>query len=151
MEIVQVHLKELDLVVPLFNAYRMFYKKTSDMAAARQFLAERIAKKESVIFLAITEENKQRKGVGFVQLYPFFSSVSMKNMWLLNDLFVLPEVRKEGVATQLIDKAKELALQTEAKGLFLETTTDNLSAQRLYEKVGFEKSDTVFYYYLSPI
>lgn len=131
-------------LVPLFDAYRIFYGLPSDPEAAGKFLRERISNGDSVIYLAIDDE--QDKTLGFAQLYPVFSSLSMQRLWILNDLFVQPHARKQGVATGLIDQCRRLAQETGAKGLQLETATDNFTAQRLYEQTGFTRVSSVFYY-----
>ncbi|MEH6941278.1 GNAT family N-acetyltransferase, partial [Bacillus sp. JJ722] len=97
---------------------------------------------DSVIFVVKDKE----KYVGFTQLYPTFSSISMKRAWILNDLYVTTEVREQGVGGMLLNKAKDYATETGAKSLSLSTAADNYSAQRLYKKNGYEK-DTQFYHY----
>ncbi len=91
-------------------------------------------------------DDEQSQALGFAQLYPMFSSLSMQRLWILNDLFVQPHARKRGVATGLIDQSRQLARETGAKGLQLETATDNFTAQRLYEQTGFTRVSSVFYY-----
>lgn len=132
----------LERIVPLFDAYRQFYKRASDLDAARAYLRERLERHECVVFLALDGE----KAVGFTLLYPTFSSVTMGKLWLLNDLFVTPHARKSGVAEALMISATEAAGQDGAIGLFLRTATDNLPAQALYEKLGW-KRDLEFYRY----
>ncbi len=127
--------KDLDRLSELFDAYRMFYRKTTDILGAKTFLKERISNKDSELFVAESADNKL---VGFVQLYPLFSSTRMKKFWLLNDLFVHPESRSKGVSIGLIDKAKELVLESKACGMFLETEKSNLIGNKLYPKTGFE-------------
>jgi GNAT superfamily N-acetyltransferase len=97
---------------------------------------------ESVIFVA---QNQQGQAIGFTQLYPAFSSVSARRIWILNDLFVTPGARGNGVARQLLDMAKNHAVATGAKRLALSTARDN-PAQKLYESVGYER-DNLFYHY----
>jgi GNAT superfamily N-acetyltransferase len=135
--------EDVDIIVPLFGAYRIFYNQPSEPAAEKQFLEERIRRNESVIFLAFN----QAEAVGFTQLYPMFSSVSMKRLWVLNDLYVLPDQRKKGIATSLLETAKKHALDTDAKGLVLETGKDNLNAQVLYQKNGWIREENYFYEY----
>src|SRR5690606_11840106 len=132
----------VDIISPLFDLYRQFYKATSDIEASRQFIFDRLSKNESVIFLAIENE----KGIGFVQLYPLFASVALKSLWLLNDLYVDESARKLGIGEALIHTAENFAKETNARGLFLRTATDNLLAQKLYEKCGWV-SDEQFYRY----
>lgn len=133
--IVRGKLKDLDTLVPLFDRYRQFYGKTSDPGAVRHFLRKRLLKKDSVIFLA-TSPDKQ--GIGFVQLYPSFSSVSMKRLWILNDLFVRSDGRRRGVAQKLIGESVAMARRSGAKGLILETARTNSGARRLYRKLGWK-------------
>ena len=135
----------VQVVVPLFDAYRQFYEQASDPVGARNFLAERLDKGESVIFLAWEEG----QCVGFAQLYPSFSSSSMKRIWILNDLFVLPSARGHGVGRALLEQCKRLATETGAKELTLETMKTNLTAQRLYEECGWKRDDVFCKYYLS--
>ncbi len=146
VRIVRASAKDADLIAPLFDAYRQFYKKEPDLAGARAFIRERLQKDESVIFLALDGG----KGVGFVQLYPCFSSTAMKPMWILNDLFVTPEARRQGAAQALMEQARQWAVETKADGLWLETAVDNLTAQRLYERLGW-KRDNDYYRYLMPL
>lgn len=127
----------------LFDAYRVFYEKDSDVAKARAFLSDRIQQNESVIFVAENEENIL---TGFVQLYPLFSSTRMKRLWLLNDLFVAPEQRSRGISVALIDAAKELCRSTDSCGMMLETAKSNTIGNRLYPKTGFELDNAHNYY-----
>src|SRR5438876_5496886 len=94
IRIVRAGRDDLEDVIPLFDDYREFYEAGSDHAAARAFLIERIERHQSVIFVAYASRHE---AVGFTQLYPSFSSVSLKQLWILNDLFVRPDVRRGGV------------------------------------------------------
>lgn len=136
-------------MAPLFDAYRQFYEQAADLARARQFIQERLANEQSVVFLALMDGDDGPTGMGFVQLYPTFSSISLKPMWILNDLFVTPDARKQGVGRALMDRAKQLALETNALGLTLETAIDNTPAQRLYEQLGYEREEEFYTYYLA--
>jgi GNAT superfamily N-acetyltransferase len=144
MKIIQCGIEQLELAAPLFNAYRKFYGQPSDLESAGRFLQERVRKNESVIFLAMRE----KKATGFVQLYPSFSSVSLLRLWILNDLFVAEEARKQGVASALMERATLLARETASKGIILETGIENQTAQSLYEKLGYLKSNETFHYFL---
>ena len=134
MEIVKATLKHLDDLVPLFDGYRMFYKQASNPEKAKEFLTHRITNNESVIYIAYLDN----KAVGFTQLYPLFSSVSMEPMYLLNDLYVDATIRNKGIGQQLIQAAKDLCVEKQYKGLGIQTEVTN-PAQHLYERVGFKK------------
>jgi ribosomal protein S18 acetylase RimI-like enzyme len=143
-EIITADASHLDELVPLFDAYRGFYGQPCEPDRCRHFLAERLEKRESVIYLAVDGET--HRPLGFVQLYPLFSSVSVQRLWIVNDLFVQPGARQRGVAAGLLERCRTLARETGAKGLQLETGTDNLAAQRLYERTGFTRIDATFYF-----
>lgn len=145
MEIKKVNRSDVNEVATLFNMYRMFYNQSSDLEGAITFINDRIENNESVIFVAIEEDQY----LGFTQLYPTFSSVSMKRVWILNDLFVIESARKKGVAQKLLDAAKQLGIETYAKSIQLETANDNVNAQRLYEKNGYKTDGSFLNYTLS--
>ncbi|MGB3260765.1 GNAT family N-acetyltransferase [Paenisporosarcina sp.] len=143
MRIQKATLNELDSLTELFDLYRLFYEQKSDLEGAREFLRERMINEESVVFIAFHENNP----VGFVQLYPTFSSVSMQRSWVLNDLYVKENARKKGFAEKLIMETIHFAEETGAKGVSLETGKENITAKRLYEKIGFIKESNCFYYF----
>jgi ribosomal protein S18 acetylase RimI-like enzyme len=134
----------LDAVAALFDAYRSFYQQPSNLEQSRAFIAERMAASESAIFL-IQDENGE--ALGFVQLYPTFSSIDAHRTWLLSDLFTAPAARGRGVGRLLMNTARDFALATGAKGLVLETATDNFTAQGLYESLGYVR-DSGYYTYM---
>ena len=138
----------IEAVSRLFDEYRQFYGQPSDPVRAREFIAARVAHNESVIFLA-TDEDEGKAALGFVQLYPSFSSVSMKRLWILNDLYVSGAARKRGVGKALMERARQLAVDTDAKGLVLETAVDNHAAQALYESLGYKREEEFHRYFLA--
>jgi len=144
MTIIKAHIEHLDIIAPLFDAYRSFYEQTSDIKASKAFLKERLKNNESIIFLALKDD----KALGFTQLYPLFSSVSMQRMFILNDLYVDSDYRGEGVGEALINKAQELCKTLNYKGLGLQTATDN-PAQKLYERLGFEIDSDLQYFWMN--
>lgn len=143
IEVRRAHARDLDAVAPLFTAYRAFYRQPRNREADRAFLRARLDNDESVIFIAEADGEP----VGFVQLYPCFSSVALKKLWVLNDLYTSKEARKQGVGTALLERARAFAAETGAKGLVLETTPDNETAQSLYEELGW-KRDQHYHYFI---
>lgn len=142
MNIITTHIEHLDLLVSLFDSYRVFYGKPSDKNAAKQFLFERLKNRDSIIFLALVDN----EAVGFTQLYPSFSSVSMQPIYILNDLYVTKEYRKQGIGVALLNKAKQLCREHNYKGLGLQTETTN-PAQHLYESLGWKKDPDLHYFW----
>jgi len=138
----QAGIDDLDALVPLFDAYRQFYGRTTDPPAARAFLFERFKHQQSVIFIA----HEGSDAIGFTQLYPLFSSLTLARTFVLYDLFVAPTARRSGAARQLLRAAADYGRAVGAGALELSTATDNEGAQRLYESEGWVR-DTAFYVY----
>ena len=124
-------------IAPLFDAYRVWYGASSDPDKARQFLTQRITNNESTVFLAVSDG----RGVGFTQLYPLFSSISMEPIWLLNDLFVIDGCRGQGLGSMLLQTSAQFATEVGAIRLELDTARTNLQAQALYERLGWQRDD----------
>jgi ribosomal protein S18 acetylase RimI-like enzyme len=137
MEIRRITLNESHLVTGLFDKYRVFYKKTSDTALAEAFIKERLRNNESVVFVAL----EQALPTGFTQLYPKYSSVGATKNWILNDLYVDHNYRKQGIGEALIKTAMNFAKAEGATFVQLETAVDNYTAQSLYETIGFKKQE----------
>ncbi|WP_198524761.1 GNAT family N-acetyltransferase [Paenibacillus phocaensis] len=143
----QAELGDLEPLAQLFDEYRLFYEQASNVEGARRFLEERLGRRESVVLLAI--EPVSGNAIGFTQLYPSYSSISMKRVWILNDLYVREEYRSRGAAKLLLEAAKSHARQTDAKGLELSTAITNTRAQHLYERSGYERDTEFYHYFLS--
>ncbi len=148
MTIRRANPNDIDAVAALFDEYRVFYGKPSDLGLARNFIAERMRLNESVIFLAEMPDAKSGRPspVGFVQLYPSFSSVSAARIYVLNDLFVAEVHRRSGLAQQLMNAAQVFAQGAGAHAMRLSTDKGNRQAQALYESLGWERDQTYFLY-----
>jgi ribosomal protein S18 acetylase RimI-like enzyme len=136
----------LPIVAALFDAYRQFYGQPADYPLAEAFLRERFANNDSVVFLALDQQSGG--GLGFVQLYPSFSSVAARRIWILNDLFVAPAARRRGVARALLDAARDHGKATGARRLVLSTAADNREARALYESYGYGRDEVFLVYKL---
>jgi len=134
-------IEDLKHLTVLFDKYRVFYKLPSDLIGAAFFLKERFTKNESVIFVAIINNEI----IGFAQLYPIFSSVGLKRAWLLNDLYVDEKARGKGAAAALLIEAKQFGIETHAGWMLLQTAADNFIAQSVYEKHGWVIEQDLFY------
>jgi ribosomal protein S18 acetylase RimI-like enzyme len=128
---------DVTLVAPLFDAYWQYYGIAPDPKRAREFIAEHLHHRESVIFLALDTDGGADRALGFVQLYPSFSSVAARRLWVLNDLFVAPGGRGKGVGRALMDRARRHGEETGACRLTLETMSDNEAAKALYRSLGY--------------
>lgn len=134
----QATVHDLEQVVPMFDAYRLFYGQPSDAALARRFLSDRFARRDSTILLA----HADAAVAGFTQLYPSFSSTRVARILILNDLYVEPAYRRCGVGRALLLEAARYAIGTRAVRLSLSTAHTNVPAQRLYESLGWVLDET---------
>ena len=140
----QAILSDIEALVSLFDGYRQFYGRESDLRGAREFLLARINHGESTVFIA----HEAGVAIGFAQLYPSFSSASLARTFILNDLFVSESYRKNGVGKLLIAAAVEFAKSLGALRLTLATAEDNKPAQILYRSSGWKRDEQfVVYHY----
>jgi GNAT superfamily N-acetyltransferase len=149
MKVIQAGVEHVVFVAPLFDAYRQFYGQP-DLRGASEFLTERLTRGQSFVFLALDDEADPPRGLGFVQLYPSFSSVRMRPILILNDLFVAGEARRGGVGRALMNAALELAKSSGAARLELSTAKANLPAKALYLSLGY-RVDEEFDYLELPV
>ena len=141
----QAALSDLEALVPLFDGYRQFYGRPSDIPAVREFLLARFNHGESTLFIA----HKDNLPVGFTQLYPSFSSVSLARVFVLNDLFVHEQARRKGVAFKLMTAAPDFAKLLGAVRVSLSTATSNETAQALYQFAGWKRDEQFFVYHFA--
>ena len=134
---------DVELLSKLFDAYRVFFGQDSDVSLAQEFFGDRLRNSESVVFCALTPDERC---VGFAQLYPSFSSVSAKRIWILNDLFVSEPYRGMGIGTRLLDEIRAFGEVTQAKWILIETKASNTGAQKLYESHGYQKVTERFFF-----
>ena len=141
MTIRQATIDDIKGLARLFAEYRVFYGQDFELDKCINFLTERLKNNDSVIFIAIDNDNF----LGFTQLYPSFTSIGMQGIWILNDLFVIDKYSKHGVAQTLIDHVLTFSKETNRKKVILSTAYSNEKAQQLYGKLGFDR--TKFYNY----
>lgn len=141
--------QESDLaeVAALFDAYRQFYGQPPNLAVATAFIGSRLREGSSLILVATHHTGAI---VAFTQLYPLFDSVGVTPSFVLYDLYVRPDARREGVAKHLMQEARSVARQRGAGRIELQTGKDNTAAQRLYESLGWVRDTDFFVYAITP-
>jgi GNAT superfamily N-acetyltransferase len=77
-------------------------------------------------------------GCGYAQLRYFYSLWSTGLEAKLEDLFVCPEARRQGLGSQLLAFMVECAHQRHCRLMALNTNERNLSALNLYTRQGFK-------------
>lgn len=142
INIIQAKEEHIPVLIPLLDKYRIFYNQNSDEPGGQRFLQNRINNKDSIIFIAFYNNSP----AGFTQLYSSFSTVSLKPIFILNDLYVYKEFRKNGIGEKLLNSAKDCCILLNYKGLALETAINN-PAQKLYERLGWKKNISSLHYF----
>ena len=133
----------LDKIADIVKKYREFYNvPTENINEIKTFMQERLENSESKVFIALNEKTDEI--IGFVQLYPLFSTVSLKRQWMLNDLYVLETERKKGVGKKLLDAVVDY-FKDKAKGCILVTAKTNTVAKEFYNKLGWKTDMYDFY------
>ncbi|ACS96531.1 hypothetical protein NJ8700_00405 [Aggregatibacter aphrophilus NJ8700] len=122
----------LDILLPLFEEYRLAHGMVENPERTLTFLTNRIRFSESIFFLALDED---KKAVGFIQLYPRLSSLQLQRYWQLTDIFVRNISHKNDVYTALIAKAKEFVSYTQSTRL---TVEQDIQRHHLLENEGFK-------------
>lgn len=138
MEIIKATVNDIHQIAPLFDAYRQFYEQPADLEAAALYLTDRLANRDSIVFLARSDKGE---AVGFTQIYPAYCSVEMIKTFTLYDLYVAEDVRGQGVGRALLEQAKVEAAGSNVQRIDLQTAQTNLGAQHLYKSFGYEMSD----------
>ena len=137
---------DIEALTVVFDQYRQFQGQPGNLAAARSFLAERFDHGESIVFIASAGDTT----VGFAQLYPSYSSVSLSRVFILNDLFVLEAVRGQRVASQLLSAVETYAWSFGASRVTLNVARTNVSAQQVYTARGWKQDDQFFMFHRFP-
>lgn len=137
---------DVEALLPLVRAYRVFYEQPPDPRRERAFIEAHLRNQTSVIYIA----QAQGHAAGFMQLFKTYSTVHLGSSWILEDLFVDPACRHAGVGRALLDQALIYAQSDGASGMFLETAHDNVAAQALYEKAGWVREGR-FIKYNAPL
>jgi ribosomal protein S18 acetylase RimI-like enzyme len=144
LEIARATIDDLEALLPLVTAYRVFYERDPEAQRERAFVERNLNDGRSTIFLA--RETERDSIVGFVQLFQTYSTVWLGPQLILEDLFVAPEARGGGAATKLLERAEAYAREIGAVGMFLETAMDNETAQRVYERAGWTRENRFYKY-----
>ncbi|QNL50492.1 GNAT family N-acetyltransferase [Olivibacter sp. SDN3] len=145
MKIRQATIDDLASLSAVFADYRNSSGQDYDLDDGKAFLEQRLTKKDSVIFIAIIDGEI----VGFTLLFPFFTPAGIREMWLLNDIYIADEYRHQGVAQSLLSEAIFFSKKTKKCKVYLATKIDNVNSQTLFEKFGFKKTDYINYEFIT--
>ena len=136
---------DFEKIGEVFNLYRQFYEKESNIEACKNYIYERLINNEAQIFYIENE----KECMGITQLYTTFDSLELSKKIILYDLYVRSEYRNKGIGRMLMNAAKNFAEKKGVTSIELSTSINNKNAQSLYESLEYQR-DTEFYdYYLT--
>lgn len=101
--------KYIDQFVIVVDEYRKFCGFNLSPEATKGFFKNLHKENKAATFIAISEEYEI---MGFINLYPSYSTLSLRKIWILNDLGVSSRFRRLGVAQALIKKSIEFAKES---------------------------------------
>ncbi len=144
--------EDIPELVRLYVAYRLFYGEPAVADAALEFVTDRIQRSAGEYFLARASPASAIAGapappIAFMHLMPSTNTLAMRPVWLLEDLYVEPAARNQGIATALLRHAEAFALATGAERITLSTAHDNQAAQRIYKKLGYVREEHFWYFH----
>jgi len=143
LEVVEAGDADVHDLARLFDAYRVFYGRSSGLERAHDFVTERLRSQVTRFFIAKTNG----VAIGFVHLLPSFDTLAMRPMWILEDLFVDPAQRRQGAGSALLRQAEQFARESHASKLSLTTAKSNDLAQRLYVAHGYRRDELFWTYH----
>jgi len=100
-------------------------------------------KNQGVSFFYLARD-KGRQIVGFCSFWRVVDELH------INNLAVVPEYRRQGVATALLRRVLEEAARFDIRRTMLEVRRSNTAARQLYERFGFVVAGTRSNYYTNP-
>ena len=144
MRIEQVGEADLADLLPMMRAYCDFYEVAPSDAdlegLARVLIAD--PDREGIQLLARADDGGP---LGFATVFWSWQTLSAARVAVMNDLFVVPETRKQGVGRALIEECRRCAGERDVAELVWETALDNETAQRLYGSVDARESRWISY------
>jgi GNAT superfamily N-acetyltransferase len=142
--IAPVREEDLQDLLPLVRAYCDFYDVApSDealLAMSRALLAD--PAREGVQLLA---RGTDGRAVGFATIFWTWTTLSAARLAIMNDLYVAEAARGTGLADALIAACRDRAREHGAVKLTWYTAKDNHRAQKVYDRVGGERSEWLEY------
>ena len=129
--------RDVAAIVPLFAAYRAFFAGGRDADQSRRFLEERLARGDSVVFVAWMGDEAE----GFIQLYPLWSSWHCRRIWFLSDLYVEERSRKRGMGRRLVERVVAYAHEPAASSIMVELPRREPHLKEFYAKLGFHEDE----------
>ncbi|TRW88506.1 GNAT family N-acetyltransferase [Mycolicibacterium sp. 018/SC-01/001] len=129
--------------MPLMRGYCDFYRVDPTDADLLAMMRALIADPREGLQLIARDDTGA--AVGFATVFWTWQTLYAARVGVLNDLFVTERARGTGAGRALIDRCLKHCRERGAQKLVWETAHDNVTAQRLYDGIGAEKSSWLTY------
>ena len=134
---------EVEDLLPLMRGYCDFYEASPSDDGLREMASTLIEDPEQgALFIA---RDRDGRAIGFAAMDWKWSSLRGARIGYLEDLFVDPGSRGDGIAEALIQACAALCRERRLPALEWMTAPDNRRARTVYERVGAEGTDWVEY------
>ena len=135
----RVREEDLADLLPLVRGYADFYEVSPTDEALQALSRALIADpdREGVQFLA----RRDGDPVGFATVFWTWSTLSAARLGVMNDLFVAEAARGTGTAEALIEACRAACAEHGAVELAWQTAKDNHRAQKVYDRIGGQRSE----------
>ena len=134
IEIREARADEIDDLLPLMRAYCDFYESDPPDEGLTEMAASLI--EDPAQGALLIARNGDGAAVGFAAMAWKWSSLNGARIGFLDDLFVAPEARGEGIADALIAECAERCRERGMPVMEWLTAHDNHRAQSVYDRVG---------------
>ena len=136
---------QLDLseLLPLMRAYCEFYEvepRDDRLVSMCRSLIDDPGEGQQLI-----ARDEEGKAVGFATIFWGWQTLDAARTGLMNDLYVVADVRGGGVGRALIEACRGACRKKGVGKLVWATAPDNHTAQRLYDSMGAESSTWLEY------
>ena len=130
--------KDLEVVLPLVEAFYQHFNYGFSLEEKSQTLQELWAHPDRGCLWLI---EKDQAVAGYIYLSFYFSIEFGGRTAFIDELFVLPEYRGQGIGSQIINLVEAECGLLKLKALHLESERTNQRATALYTKLGFVDYD----------
>jgi ribosomal protein S18 acetylase RimI-like enzyme len=135
---------DLPELLPLMRGYCDFYEVGPSDEKLLTLARSLLANPDCEGFQLIARDSGGR-ALGFATVYWSWSTLAAARNAIMNDLFVHPDARGSGVAEALIEECRRRSGRRGAASIGWRTATDNVRAQKLYERVGARREEWIDY------
>jgi ribosomal protein S18 acetylase RimI-like enzyme len=129
----QARCEDRPALEPLVRAYIDFYRQPQPSQKRVDTLLTLLCERPDVGVQFVAE--KDGALVGFATVYLTYDTVAARRIAVMNDLFVAPDDRDQGLGRALLERCHAFARENDCAQLQWITAADNTRAQRLYDSV----------------